>query len=187
MIKNALIVTMFSLSLFSLNLQALPKCNVNQNVEQDYQNAKRLLTLNTVEAVEKIRQVAFQGHAIAAHELGFYYVKGHFVPKDYKMAYEWFKIAATRGQHNSMFSLAIMHRKGEGRPVNLPAAYAWYRLAGKYIPTNVKELSIPRSKVELYKNAAKLVEKKLTAKQLLKGKQYMQLFEKEIICKWYGG
>lgn len=179
------IVPILLLFLVVLNAQALPKCNVNPNVEQQYQNAKRLLSLNTPDAIEKIRQAAFQGHAVAAHELGFYYVKGHFVPKDLKLAYDWFKIGATRGQHNSMFSLAIMNRKGEGRPVDLPAAYAWYRLAGKYIPSNLEEFSIPRSKVELYKNAAKVVELKLSKKQLLKGKQYMQIFEKEIICKWY--
>ncbi len=167
-------------------LFAIPKCNVNSEVDQQYVTAKESLKSNSLDSIEKIRQVAFQGHAVAAHELGFYYVKGQYVVKNYRLAYQWFKIGATRGQHNSMFSLAIMNRKGEGRPVSLSAAYAWYRLAGKFIPVKVKNYSVPESKLKLYRGAAKKIEKLMNPSQLLRGKQLMQIYEKDIICSWYG-
>jgi len=185
-IKNKLALLIFVVLGFnSVKVMALAKCNISSDIENQYSSAKKAIETNSLDSLEKIRQAAFQGHAVAAHEMGFYYVKGKYFSKNYRLAYQWFKVGATRGQHNSMFSLAIMHHKGEGRPVSLATAYAWYRLAGKYIPTKINDYVTPDSTLRTYHTAAVKMQKTMNAKQLTRGKEIMYVLEKEIICKWY--
>jgi TPR repeat protein len=40
-----------------------------------------------------VRKAADQGNALAQFNLGSMYAKGHDVPQDYVLAYEWFDLA----------------------------------------------------------------------------------------------
>jgi hypothetical protein len=90
------------------------------------------------------------GDVGAMHNVGAKYANGKEVQQDYAEAAKWFERAAFKGQHNSMYSLAVMNRLGQGGEVNLVAAYAWYSLAAEHIPKDADEWYIPRAKVAMF-------------------------------------
>ena len=57
------------------------------------------------------------------------YDLGQGVPKDYKIAAKWYKLASEQGHANAQAALGQMHQKGEGVPKNLIRAYMWISIA----------------------------------------------------------
>ena len=57
------------------------------------------------------------------------YVKGEGVPKDYKTALKWFKLAAKQGDAGAQYNLGVMYEKGQGVPQDDKTAMKWYSLA----------------------------------------------------------
>ena len=65
---------------------------------QDYQRAEAAFKRGDYAvALEQIRPLAEQGHALAQYSLGFMYAKGHGVPQDYVLAHMWFSLSAAKG------------------------------------------------------------------------------------------
>ena len=54
--------------------------------------------------------------------------EGEGTPEDNQLAIHWYGKAASQGEGNAMFNLAIMHMNGEGTPVNTPMAYMLFAL-----------------------------------------------------------
>lgn len=129
---------------------------------------------------DELEAAAQAGDTYAMHEIGFIYVTGQDVPKNYSEAIKWFEKAALLGQHNSMFSLGIMHRHGEGIPIDLTKAWAWYSLAAEFIPKNGDEWFIPRAKIDMYQRVPKEIVLSLSKDDLEKAKSIRAELHKTI-------
>ena len=118
--------------------------------------------------LDELNSSAKAGDINAMHNLGIIYITGQDAPQNYSEAMKWFEKAALQGQHNSMYSLGIMHRLGEGVPIDLSKAWAWYSLAAHFIPKDVDEWFIPRSKIEMYQRRPREIEPDLTKDDMMK-------------------
>ena len=74
---------------------------------------------------------AVAGHPDAQNALAIYFYSGELVGKDHAVARRLFDAAASQGQSDSMFNLALMMQKGEGGEVDLVKSYVWLTLAAK--------------------------------------------------------
>ena len=68
---------------------------------------------------------AEQGNVTAQSNLGLMYAKGDGVPRDYKTAVKWYRLAAEQGDVSAQFNLGLMYAKGRGVPQNDMYAYMW--------------------------------------------------------------
>ena len=71
-------------------------------------------------------KAAEQGHAVAQHNLGCFYLEGEDVPKDYNQALKWFTKAARKGFVSAQNNLAVMYFLGQGVPRDIVETYAWF-------------------------------------------------------------
>ncbi len=77
-------------------------------------------------ALSKHRPLAEQGVAPAQANLGWMYVKGKGVPKNYKQAAYWWTKAAEQGLAMAQYNLGQMYRRGKGVPRDYKQAVYWY-------------------------------------------------------------
>ena len=59
------------------------------------------------------------------------YHKGQGVPKDYKTAMKWYKLALEQGYAHAQSNLGVLYEKGQGVPKDYRTAVKWYRLAAQ--------------------------------------------------------
>jgi hypothetical protein len=59
------------------------------------------------------------------------YRTGNGVPKDYKTALKWYRIATERGNAGSAITLGLMYNNGDGVPKDYKEAEKWFRLAAE--------------------------------------------------------
>ncbi|MBT7968233.1 MAG: sel1 repeat family protein, partial [Methylococcales bacterium] len=59
------------------------------------------------------------------------YKKGKGVPKDYKEAVKWFKLAAKKGNVSAQNNLGVMYKKGKGVLKDYKESVKWFKLASK--------------------------------------------------------
>ena len=123
---------------------------------------------------------AKEGEIGAMHDVGAAYANGGVVARDYSEAMRWFERAALKGQHNSMYSLAIMHRMGQGVAVDLVKAYVWYALAAKHIPKTEDEWFIPRAKIAMYERRPREIAAQLSQEDLLHAERLREEIGKRI-------
>jgi uncharacterized protein len=57
------------------------------------------------------------------------YELGQGVPKDYKEAIKWCRVAAENGLAEAQFTLGFSYVEGRGVPKDYKEAIKWYRLA----------------------------------------------------------
>lgn len=74
---------------------------------------------------------AVAGHPDAQNALAIYFYSGELVGKDATIARRLFETAASQGQSDAMFNLALMLQKGEGGEVDMVKAYVWLSLSAK--------------------------------------------------------
>ena len=67
----------------------------------------------------------------AQYFLGVMYRDGQGVPKNYKTAVKWFRLAAKQGHADAQTSLGVMYQDGKGVPKNDKTAVKWYKLAAE--------------------------------------------------------
>lgn len=72
---------------------------------------------------------ARQGNAEAMNGLGFMFMNGTGVERNYTAAMEWFEKSATLGNSRAMNRIAILYMDGLGRPINREEAVKWLRKA----------------------------------------------------------
>ncbi len=75
------------------------------------------------------KEAAEKGQPDAEEAIGKSFYLGQGVDKHLPTARYWFDKAATAGQPDAMFELAVMLANGEGGPADPVKAYAWMRLA----------------------------------------------------------
>jgi uncharacterized protein len=61
--------------------------------------------------------------------LGLMSYRGQGVPRDYREAAKWFRLAADQGDVDAQFHLGVMYSEGQGVPQNHVEGAKWYRLA----------------------------------------------------------
>jgi TPR repeat protein len=83
------------------------------------------------EDLSVLRQKAGQGNADAQFNLGYAYANGEGVPKDYKEAVKWYRLAAEQGDAFAQFNLGLSYAKGIGVPQDYKEAVKWFRLAAE--------------------------------------------------------
>ena len=85
------------------------------------------------------------GDAVAQYNLGLSYYKGVGIPRDYKEAVKWFRLAAEQGNGDAQVNLGVMFYQGQGvpapprqserhffqRPEHYKEAVKWFRLAAE--------------------------------------------------------
>jgi len=77
------------------------------------------------------KKAADQGFAAAQGTLGYLYVEGKGVPKDFAQATEWFRKAADQGQADSQNSLGYAYFTGQGVNRDFRQAAEWFRKAAE--------------------------------------------------------
>ncbi len=82
-------------------------------------------------AFSKFLKAAEQGVARAQANLGWMYVKGKGVPKNYKQAAYWWTKAAEQGVAMAQYNLGQMYRRGKGVPRDYKQAVYWYTKAAE--------------------------------------------------------
>jgi TPR repeat protein len=154
---SALLVTLFSFSLFSLAYAGFEDGKAAYD-KGDYVTAyKEFKTLaeqgdgrsqfylgvmyyggegkgvaqNYAEAVKWFRKAADQGNIAAQSNLGWIYYEGQGVAKDYAEAVKWFRKAAEQGNAEAQYNLGVMYDEGRGVKKDLVQAYMWFSLAGE--------------------------------------------------------
>ena len=82
-------------------------------------------------ALKLWRPLAEQGNAVAQTDLGWMYVAGEGLAKDYAEALKWFRLAASR-DYEAQHALGFMYEAGLGAPKDLVQAYMWLSLAAAH-------------------------------------------------------
>ena len=85
----------------------------------------------TAQDVERLRDAAEQGEAVAQNNLGLMYMEGRGVSQDDTKAVEWYRKAAEQGLAVAQFYLGSMYQEGRGVAQNSKEAYRWYYTAGQ--------------------------------------------------------
>ena len=70
---------------------------------------------------------------MAQYMLGMIYYKGHGVPRDYKEAMSWLRMAAEQGHPKAQQLLGMMYHNGEGVPQDYNEAAKWFRKAKEQV------------------------------------------------------
>lgn len=79
------------------------------------------------EYVDTIRPLAEGGVAWAQAALGYFYHRGHLVPRNFQEARKWYLLAANQGEPKAMFGLGGMYEFGHGVDIDMSKAADWYR------------------------------------------------------------
>ena len=82
-------------------------------------------------ALKLWRPLAEQGNAVAQTDLGWMYVAGEGLAKDYAEALKWFRLAASM-DYEAQHALGFMYEAGLGAPKDLVQAYMWLSLAAAH-------------------------------------------------------
>ena len=119
---NQILPLLIVLIQFFGNTKAIYGADFQKGVEA-YNNSDYLTALREWAPLGK------DGDADVQYNLGVMYDLGQGVPKDYKIAAKWYKLASEQGHANAQAALGQMHQKGEGVPKNLIRAYMWISIA----------------------------------------------------------
>jgi len=86
---------------------------------------------NYLAAVEWYRKAADQGYAYAQNNLGWMYLNGYGVERDYRQAIVWFRKTAEQGNAYAQNNLGWVYETGRGVERDLWRAAEWYRKAAE--------------------------------------------------------
>jgi TPR repeat protein len=82
-------------------------------------------------ALQELRPLAEQGHALAQSNLGLMYANGDGVIQDYAKAVSWYRLSAEQGHVLAQSALAYMYVAGNGVLQDDAEAMNWYRKAAE--------------------------------------------------------
>lgn len=74
-------------------------------------------------------RAAQQGHLDAQNKVGYFYLNGYGVKRDYAQAVVWFQKAAQRGYESAEYNLGYMYTNGYGVKQDYALAFTFYRAA----------------------------------------------------------
>ncbi len=96
-------------------------------------------------ALKKWAPLAEQGAAPAQYNLAMLYYNGDGVPKNYEIAFKWFKLAAKQGLSRAQYSLALMYMQGNEATKDYTLAHMWLNIV---VSQGFDEARENRDKVE---------------------------------------
>lgn len=110
--------------------------------------------------------------------------KGHdaYQRKLYNVALNWYKLAANKGNHEGMMSIASMYYIGDGIEKNETEAFKWYQLAANYGNETAKSM------LNLYRNLQNTANQQLLdngEEELKKGIAAAEAKNYTEALKWY--
>jgi TPR repeat protein len=82
-------------------------------------------------ALKEWEPLAEQGNADAQAMLGAMYIVGQGVTQDYKVGFQWSKLAAEQGSAGAQGVLGALYVNGQGVTVDHKAAYEWFKKAAE--------------------------------------------------------
>ena len=82
-------------------------------------------------ALNEWEPLAEQGDASGQNGLGWLYLTGNGVSRDYKIAFKLFTLSAEQGDAKAQNNLGQMYREGQGVTQDLKTALKWYKLAAE--------------------------------------------------------
>lgn len=142
---------------------------------------KALRTGDDKAAVTELRKEAERGNAIAQTLLGWIYLQGRGVPKDYAAALSWYLKGAGQLYAPAMYTLGKMYSEGIGVPSDYVQAYKWYNLAAASGDTS--ELAV--SAVELAKDGRDEIARKMTPAQIAEAQKLASQWKPESERPWW--
>ena len=80
-------------------------------------------------ALREWQPLAEQRHAAAQGRLGLMYAEGRGVPRDDRMAAQWYRRAAEQGDASARNTLSVMYTIGTGVPKDYVHAHMWADIA----------------------------------------------------------
>ncbi len=83
----------------------------------------------TAAAALALREQAEGGNSAAQYELATRYAEGRLMPRDFKLAADWYEKAAARGLAPAQYRLGSLYEKGIGVTRDLARAKDWYQKA----------------------------------------------------------
>lgn len=90
--------------------------------------------------VVKCKKAAEQGNAMAQNTLGFLFLNGQGVTRDYNEAVKWFRLAAEQCYSEAQYNLAIMYKLGQGVEQNDTEVIKWFQAAAEQGHGNAQNL-----------------------------------------------
>lgn len=109
--------------MIAICLQAVPA----QAQVQDIEHAKALFKKRAYkDSFPMFWSLANKGNAEAQYYVGRVYQAGLGVPKDHKIAMEWYVKAANNGHRDAHHNIATMYIMGWGVPIDTAEAFRWY-------------------------------------------------------------
>ncbi len=78
-----------------------------------------------------LRVSAENGDPESQYQLGFLYMVGREVPRDYKLASDWYTKSAMQGNGRAQFSLGVMYSQGKGVTRDYGKAKYWLKKASR--------------------------------------------------------
>jgi hypothetical protein len=82
-------------------------------------------------ALKLVQPLADEGDARGQSLLGLLYYRGRGVPRDDRIALQWFHRAADQGETSARFYLGVIYSEGDGVPQDYAEAAKWFRLAAE--------------------------------------------------------
>jgi TPR repeat protein len=80
-------------------------------------------------ALQRLKRGAELGDAISQAILGDIFSNGELVKADYRLAANYYKMAADQGQRDGEFGLAVRYVTGQGMPLDRAEAQRWFKAA----------------------------------------------------------
>jgi TPR repeat protein len=118
----------FRASMFAcLMVATLVPAHTAQAIESAHERAVYSVT---TQQLQRLREDADEGSALAQFVLGAIYQLGEIVPQDYTEAAKWMSRAADQGLAIAQFALGGMYTLGQGVPEDAVRAHMWFSLSG---------------------------------------------------------
>ena len=98
----------------------------------DFETAHRAFKAGDyANALEQLKILASADDAKAQNNLGYMYLNGIGVEKDYRKAFNWYRKSAMQGVAEAQHSLGFIYAEGLGTAAVPALALKWYRLAAE--------------------------------------------------------
>ena len=120
-------------TLKTLNCLLILACCLLSGCEKaDFETAHRAFKAGDyANALEQLKILAEADDAKAQNNLGYMYLNGIGVEKDFKKAFHWYRKSATQGVAEAQHSLGFIYAEGLGTAAVPTLALKWYRLAAE--------------------------------------------------------
>jgi TPR repeat protein/Zn-dependent protease with chaperone function len=103
-------------------------------------------------AISSLQKASSMGHHTSSVMLGNIYTNGEVVPRDFKLAYKYYKIAADHHLPLGLESLGMAYYHGRGVPRNIDKAFTLVKKAAEKDPNAKLNLAVFYLETEQYKN-----------------------------------